>query len=75
MTQPEVSRLLQAYSEQLMALPGVVAVGEGVYQGQPCIKIFLQSPQPGLWAHLPTGLKDAAIVIEVSGEIRALGPE
>jgi hypothetical protein len=56
-----------------MARPGVIGVGEGRSEGQPCLLVFVSSP-PGPPADLPASLEGYPIVIEPTGPLIAQLP-
>ena len=56
--------------------PWVSCPAEGVtYPGLPCIKIFVDRPQPELTAKIPSTLDGYRIIVEAIGEIRTLDSE
>jgi hypothetical protein len=68
-----LSDVLAEQSPRLMAMPGVTAVGESALpDGTPCIKIYLRARDPELQRRLPRTIEGYAVVVDVSGEIRAL---
>jgi hypothetical protein len=67
-----LSAVLQRHTDVLMALPGVVAVGESVCDGVPCIKVYVVERTPEVVAEIPETLEDYPVVVEGSGEIRPL---
>ena len=71
MTEVSVADILQNHTEQLMALPGVVAVGQGECDGRPCIKVFAAASSPELLAQLPKEIEGVVVALEISGVIKA----
>jgi hypothetical protein len=68
-----IADVLAAHAPELMALPGVV----GTYQGErpdgtPAIVVMLASPEAGVERRIPRVLEGWTVVIEVTGEIRAM---
>lgn len=54
-----------------MALPGVVAVGEGRCGGTPCIKVYVVEKAADLLARIHDIARGAPVEIVDTGEIRA----
>lgn len=56
-----------------MALPGVEGIGESALDdGRPCVLIFVVALTPELRRDLPPLLDGYPVLVEESGEIRAL---
>jgi len=69
-----IKEVLKRYTDKLMAVPGVVGVGEGESHGKPCIRIFVVDSNSEALKILPENLEGYLLNIEESGEFRALGP-
>ncbi len=67
-----IELVLDEHSSILMELPGVVGVGQGEHNGEPCIKIFAAKKAPELLEQIPTFLGGYRVIIEETGEFRAL---
>ena len=52
-SQDVVTVIIAKYSEQLMLLEGVVAVGESICNETPCIKVLLSKSNPQTLAAIP----------------------
>lgn len=72
MQEPSVSAALERHSPALIAIPGVVAVGESECDGVPCIKVYVAETTPELRERIPGSLEGFPVVVEESGEIRPL---
>ncbi len=70
-TEASVADVLSHHTEHLMTLPGVVAVGQGECDGQPCIKVFAIASSPELLAQLPKKIDSIEVALEISGVIKA----
>jgi hypothetical protein len=70
-TAPDIAEIIDAHTEQLMALDDVVAVGESRCDGQPCIKVLLRTANPNTSNAMPARLDGILVVSEVSGEFNA----
>lgn len=62
---------VKSHAEQLMKLPGVVAVGVGLCDTQPCVKVFAAASSPELLAQLPKEIDGVIVALEISGVVRA----
>lgn len=74
---PQVSKsaielVREQYESELMAVAGVVGVGIGECQGQPCIKVYLADESSNLRPEIPTQLNGYPVSTEVLGKIEAL---
>ena len=74
MTGKTLEAVLKQHSDRLMALPGVVGVAIGECEGNPCIKVLVVEKTPQLVNEIPPTLEGYPVVIEETGEIRALHP-
>ncbi|MBW2647058.1 MAG: hypothetical protein JRE23_12970 [Deltaproteobacteria bacterium] len=55
-----------------MSLPGVVGTAQGLCDNKPCIKIYVIKRTPELDEKIPDILEGYPVIIEETGEIRAL---
>ena len=53
----------------MMAIEGVVGVGQGLCDGKDCIKVFVIAKTPELEEKIPDEIEGYVVEIEVSGEI------
>ncbi len=67
-----VANVLQQHTGKLMAIPGVVGTGEGIYRGKPCILVFVEKKSPALMKKLPKVLEGYAVVIHEVGKVKPL---
>lgn len=67
-----IEQVLQRHSEWLASLPGVVATGQGFCDHVPCIKVYVVAKTAALLEKLPSQLDGYPLVVEESGDIRAL---
>ncbi len=72
MTNVKIREVLKRYTDELMAVPGVVGVAEGESKGKPCIRVFVVDRNSEPLKHLPENLEGYLLKIEESGEFRAL---
>ena len=56
-----------------MAIPGVVGFAQGDFNGEPCLKVFAVKKSPKLLQQIPQLLGGYQVIVEETGEFRALG--
>jgi hypothetical protein len=67
-----IEETLKEHTKALMSIPGVVGTGQGLCEGKPCIKVFVIQKTPELDRKIPKTLDGYPVVIEETGEIKAL---
>jgi hypothetical protein len=73
MTRRPIEEVLEDQTPALMALPGVTGTYQGALEdGRPCIKVMVTAPSPDLEARIPRELDGYPVLLEVTGEIRAM---
>lgn len=72
MTTKTIEEVLKEHTEELMSLPGVVGTAQGICNDKPCIKVYVVEKTPELDQKIPDILEGYPVVMEESGEIRAL---
>ena len=72
MQEKSIELVLNEYSSILMELPGVVGIAQGEYNGEPCIKVFAAKKSPELLEQIPEFLGGYRVIVEETGEFRAL---
>ena len=72
MSAKTIEEVLKEHTDDLMAIPGVVGTGQGLLDGKPCIKVFVIKKTPQLDRKIPSNLDNHPVVIEETGEFRAL---
>ena len=71
--QRSLTAVLANHSPELIRIPGVTTVAESRgADGKPCVLILVTRLTPELRARLPQSLEGWPVVVEESGEIRAL---
>jgi len=71
MTGKDIKNVLVNHTAELMALPGVVGVGQGECRGKPCIIVFVKSMTGLPLAQFPSVIEGHRVEVEESGEFRA----
>lgn len=72
MTGKTIEAVLKRHTDRLMSLPGVVGTAIGACEGEPCIQVLVVEETPELLKQIPSTLEGILVVIEQTGEIRAL---
>lgn len=68
---PSISDVLKRHTDSLMAIPGVVGVGQGEANGAPTVYVMVISLTDSLRAALPDSIEGYAVVVRETGTIRA----
>ena len=71
-TAKTIEEVLKEHTEELMSIPGVVGIGQGLCNGKPCIKVLVIEKTPELAQKIPDIIEGYQVVIQETGEIRAL---
>jgi hypothetical protein len=66
-----IEEAIKEHSEELMSIPGVVGVGQGLCDNNPCIKVYIIKRTPESDKKIPDLLEGFEVSIEITGEIRA----
>ena len=66
-----IERIVKESARDLMSIPGVLGTGQGLCDGEPCIKVFVTKKTPELERRVPGNLGGHPVVIEETGEFRA----
>lgn len=72
MTPPSIEQVLNRHAPRLLAIPGVEGVAQGQCGHRPCLRVFVRHRTPELQQKIPAALEGYPVVIEETGEIRAL---
>ena len=72
MATKSIGDVLARRTGELMAVPGVVGVGEGVSRGKPCIMVFVAKKDAEALRRIPASLDGYPVRVEASGEFGAL---
>ena len=67
-----IQQVLEEYTDRWMAIPGVVGTAIGQFEGRPCITVFVAEKTEQLAAAIPQAVGGYPVIIEETGEIRAL---
>jgi hypothetical protein len=72
MSQKTIEQVQEEHTDEWMAIPGVVGTAIGLFDGKPCIRIFSSSNPQQLRAKIPSTVEGYPVIIEETGEFRAL---
>ncbi len=75
MTERTIEQVLKDRTDEWMAISGVEGTAIGLSEGKPCIKIFTSSKPQELRAKIPSTVENYPVIIEETGEFRALDQE
>lgn len=67
-----IGEALKEHTKELMSIPGVVGTAQGLCNGNPCIKVYVIKKTTELDTAIPDILEGYPVMIEETGEIRAL---
>ncbi len=67
-----INEVLKEHTKAIMSIPGVVGAGQGLCEGNPCIKVFVIKKPLDLDQKIPKTLEGYQVVVEETGPIRAL---
>lgn len=72
MSKKTIEQIQQEHTSQWMAIDGVEGTAIGLYEGKPCIKIFISKKAEYLRGAIPSTVEGYPVVIEETGTFRAL---
>ena len=67
-----IEQVLKEHTDYLMSLSGVVGTGQGLCSGKPCIKVFVRRRTRKLEQKIPKTLEGYPVVIQETGNFKAL---
>ena len=73
MSEKAIEQVHEEHTDEWMAIPGVEGTAIGLCEGKPCIKIFTSSRTDQIRAQIPSEVEGYPLVVEETGEFRALG--
>lgn len=68
---PSITDVLKRHTDSLMAIPGVVGVGQGEQNGAPTVYVMVRTLSDSVRAALPDSIEGFAVVVKETGDIRA----
>jgi hypothetical protein len=73
MNEKSIAKAIENHGSELMELNHVVAVGESLCNGEPCIRVYLAQADHETLKQIPAELDGITVIKEISGPIRASG--
>ncbi|MBA7697669.1 hypothetical protein ES703_106337 [subsurface metagenome] len=70
-----IEQVLKERTDEWMGIPGVEGTAIGLFEDKPCIKIFTSSKPQQIRDKIPSTVEGYPVIIEETGEFRALEPE
>ena len=67
-----IEQAKERHETELMAIDGVVGVGIGECEGDPCVKVLLENESSDLKQQIPTQIDGFTVEMEVVGSLEAL---
>ena len=71
MPEQTIEEVQEAYTEEWMSFPGVVGIGIGLCEGEPCIRVFLSRPSSEAEDAISARVDGYPVELEVTGEFRS----
>ena len=75
MPERTIKQVQEEHTDEWMAISGIEGTAIGLFEGKPCIKIFTSSKPQQLRANIPSTIEGYPVIIEETGEFRALDEE
>jgi len=72
MSRKTIEQVQAEHTDEWMAIPGVVGTAIGLHEGKPCILILTAGNAEQIRKQIPSAAEGYPVVIQPSGEIRAL---
>jgi hypothetical protein len=72
MAEKAIEEVLKENTDELMSLTGVIGTDQGICNNQPCIKVLVIEKTSELEQKIPDTLEGHRVIIEETGEFRAL---
>ena len=67
-----IEQVQEAYTDEWMKMPGVEGTAIGLFEDEPCIKVFSSRPAEELKDKIPSVVEGYPVIIEQTGTFRAL---
>lgn len=70
-----IEQVLKNRTDEWMAIPGVVGTAIGMFEGKPCIKIFITLSTKEVRSKIPSRIEGYPIIVEETGMFYTLDNE
>ncbi len=67
-----IEEVIGAWTERLLAVPGVVGIAEGRCEGSPCIRVLVEHKGPEIDRQVPAEIQGYPVTVVETGTIRPL---
>ena len=67
-----IEQVLKEHTDAWMSISGVVGTAIGEHKGKPCIKVLVVKKTENLTKRIPSQVEGFPVILEETGEIRAL---
>lgn len=74
MPNKSLEEVLQEHTNGLMAIPGVVGTAQGLWNGEPCIRVFVVASSDELLRQIPPEIEGFPVEVQETGAFRKLEP-
>lgn len=75
MPERTIEQVVKEHTDEWMSIPGVVGTAIGQIDGNLCIQVLVVKKTDELTGKIPSEVEGFPVVIEETGELRALEPE
>lgn len=72
MPEDKIVDVINRHSREMISIKGVEGIAEGRCNDKPCIKVYVNEKSPELSLKIPNSLEGYPVMIEETGEIKAL---
>jgi len=72
MSQKTIEQVHEEHMAEWMVIPGVEGIAIGVFDNEPCIRIFTSRKAEYLQASIPSTIEGYPVIIEETGTFHAL---
>jgi hypothetical protein len=67
-----IEQVQEEHTAAWMAIPGVVGTAIGLHEGKPCIMVLIATDSEEIRGQIPAIVEGYPVVVQYTGEIRAL---
>lgn len=71
MAAKSIEKVLEAHSDEWMAIAGVVGVGIGLCDGEPCIRVLVSRKTAEIANRIPAAIEGFVVDVEETGRFEA----
>lgn len=75
MAERPIGQVKAEHTDEWMRIPGVVGTAIGLHEGRPSILVMTSVDPDQIDTEIPKSVEGYPVVIQNTGEFRALGPE